>query len=142
MRHTRVTVAVVFLSAAALIAATGALAASPQAIYRDYADNGRLDGTYSPSDLRRALDNAVGQAYTPDKQKGLKPAVEKQVKGGTSGGTNGTSGGTNAGGTSPTAVKTTGGLPFTGLDLSLIVVGALGLVLLGGALRRFARQRS
>jgi hypothetical protein len=36
----------------------------------------------------------------------------------------------------------TGGLPFTGLDLSLIVAGALGLMLLGGALRRFARQRN
>ena len=48
--------AVVVLSAAALIAAPGALAASPQAIYRDYADNGRLDGKYSKRDLRAGLE--------------------------------------------------------------------------------------
>ena len=141
MGRTKIKAAVVVLSAAALIAASGALAASPQEIYRDYADNGKLDGKYTTSDLERALNNAVVQAYGHNKQKGLKPAVEKQVKSGTSG-TSGTSGGAAAGGTSPTAVTVSGGLPFTGLDLSLIVVGALGLVLLGGALRRFARQRS
>lgn len=130
--------AVVFLSAAALIAATGALAASPQEIYRDYADNGRLDGKYSSSDLDRALSNAVVQAYGNNKQKGLKPAVEKQIKN-TNSQTNGSQ---SAGGTSPTAVTTSGGLPFTGLDLSLITLGAFGLILLGAALRRFARQRA
>ena len=123
MSRTAIKAAVVIVSAAAMIAASGALAASPQQIYRDYADNGRLDGKYKPADLERALNNAVVQAYGHDKQKGLKPAVKKQVK-------------------SPTVVKVSGGLPFTGLDLSLIVVGALGLVLLGGALRRVARQRS
>lgn len=35
-----------------------------------------------------------------------------------------------------------GGLPFTGIDLNLIVAGALALVLIGVSLRRFARQRS
>jgi hypothetical protein len=132
MSRIKIKVAVVSLSAAALIAAPGALAASPQQIYRDYQDNGRLDGTYTRSDLVRALNNAVVQGYGSNKQKGLKPAVEKQV--------NKSSG---ASGTSPAAVKVSGGgLPFTGLDLSLMVVGALGLVLLGGALRRVARQRS
>jgi hypothetical protein len=143
MGRIRIKAAVVFLSAAALIAATGALAASPQAIYRDYADNGRLDGKYSSSDLDRALTNAVVQAYGNDKQKGLKPAVEKQIKntkGQTSGGQS--NGSQSAGGTSPAAVKTSGGLPFTGLDLSLITLGAFGLILLGAALRRFARQRA
>jgi hypothetical protein len=128
----------VFLSAAALIAASGALAASPQTIYRDYADNGRLDGKYSSSDLDKALTNAVVQAYGKDKQKGLKPAVEEEIKGQTSGGQSGS----GTGGTPPAAVTTSGGLPFTGLDLSLIALGALGLILLGAALRRFARQRA
>lgn len=127
--------AVVALSAAALIAAPGALAASPQAIYRDYADNGRLDGTYTKRDLQRALKNATLQGYPLGNQGGMKPAVEGQANGGS-----GTDGAT--GGTAPNAVKVNGGLPFTGLDLSLIFVGALGLVLLGGALRRFGRQRS
>ncbi len=136
MSRTSIKAAVVSLCAAALIAAPGALAASPQQIYRDYADNGKLDGTYTRSDLVRALNNAVVQGYGSNKQKGLKPAVEKQVN---ETQVNKTSG---ASGTSPAAVKVSGGLPFTGLDLSLIVVGALGLVLLGGALRRVARQRS
>ena len=70
MSRNRIKAAVVLLSAAALIAAPGALAASPQAIYRDYADNGRLDGKYTRSDLERALNNAVVQAYGHDKQKG------------------------------------------------------------------------
>jgi hypothetical protein len=132
MSRIKIKAAVVSLSAAALIAAPGALAASPQQIYRDYQDNGRLDGTYSRADLVRALNNAVVQGYGSNNQKGLKPAVEKQV--------NKPSG---ASGTSPASVKVSGGgLPFTGLDLSLIGVGALGLVLLGGALRRVARQRS
>jgi len=143
MIRARTKAIVVFLSAAALFAVSGALAASPQAIYRDYADNGRLDGKYSSSDLDRALTNAVVQAYGNDKQKGLKPAVEKQIKG-SKGQTSGGIAGQAAGGTSPRAVTTTtsGGLPFTGLDLSLITLGALGLILFGGALRRFARQRA
>ena len=138
MSRARAQAAVIVLFAAALIVAPGALATSPQTIYRDYADNGRLDGTYSASDLQRALDNAVVQAYGKDKQKGLKPAVEKQI--------NGTKGSQSnngqAGGTSPAAVKQSGGLPFTGLDLGLIALGALGLILLGAALRRVARQRA
>jgi hypothetical protein len=40
------------------------------------------------------------------------------------------------------AQSSSGGLPFTGLDLSLIVAGALGLILLGTLLRRGARQRA
>jgi hypothetical protein len=142
MSRNRFKAAFVFLSAAAFIAVPGALAASPQTIYRDYADNGRLDGTYSRPDLERALSDAVVQAYTGDDTSGLKPEVEKGTDNGTGTSGGSTGGGSGAGGTSPGAVQTTGGLPFTGLDLSLIVAGALGLMLLGGALRRFARQRN
>ena len=35
-----------------------------------------------------------------------------------------------------------GGLPFTGLDLSLMAVGALILLMVGASLRRYARRRS
>ncbi len=143
MGRARITTAVVFLSAAALIAAPGAFAASPQEIYNDYADNGKLDAKYAPSDLERALNNAVVQGYKPDNTTGLKPAVEEQVNEstGTSGSSGSSAGGSGtAGGTTP--AKTSGGLPFTGLDLSLIALGALGLILLGAALRRVARQRA
>jgi uncharacterized membrane protein YgcG len=164
MGRTRTGVAVVFVSAAAVIAASGALAATPQEIYRDYADNGRLDNKYSPADLDRALKDAVVQQYAPAGNEGLPPAVEEGNDGSTSGGTTsggttsgGTAGGTSGGGTSgggttaggtagassgTPAVQASGGLPFTGLDLGLIAAGALGLILLGTALRRVARQRA
>jgi hypothetical protein len=148
MGRSRMKAALVVLFAAALVAAPGALSATPQEIYSDYADNGRLDNAYTPADLERALMNAAVQAYGKPGTGGLKPAVEEEIDstpGGTNGGTNGgtaggTAGGQAGGGTSP--VQSSGGLPFTGLDLSLIAAGALGLILLGAALRRAARQRA
>jgi hypothetical protein len=132
--------------------ASGVLAATPQQIYKDYADNGRLDGKYAPADLDNALKSAAVQQYSPA-EGGLKPAVEEEQKetpventgGGTSGGTTGgptggTAGGQASSGASP--VQSSGGLPFTGLDLGLIAVGAFGLIMLGAALRRVARQRA
>jgi hypothetical protein len=127
-----------------LIAAPAAFSATPQEIYRDFADNGRLDANYQPADLEAALKHATAQAYPPAGTGGLKPAVEEEIDDPTSGGgggtTGGSPGGTSAGGTSP--VQSSGGLPFTGLDLSLIAAGALGLILLGAALRRVARQKA
>jgi hypothetical protein len=146
MGRTRMGVALVFLSAAAVIAASGALAATPQEIYRDYADNGRLDGKYTPADLRLALKSAAVQQYGSSGSEGLPPAVEGEIddstSGGTSGGTTagGSAGGQASSGTPP--VQASGGLPFTGLDLGLIAAGALGLILLGTALRRVAKQRA
>jgi hypothetical protein len=146
MGRTRMGVAVVFLSAVAVIAASGALAATPQEIYRDYADNGRLDGKYTPADLEAALKSAAVQQYGSPGNEGLPPAVEEEIddsaSGGTSGGTTagGSAGGQASSGTPP--VQASGGLPFTGLDLGLIAAGALGLILLGTALRRVAKQRA
>ncbi len=157
MGRSRYATAVVFTAAAALVAASGAVAATPQEIYRDYADNGTLDGQYAPADLDNALKSAAVQQYSPA-EGGLKPAVEEEqqetpkppvTSGGTSGGASGGSSGGTAGGTaggqasSGTApVQSSGGLPFTGLDLGLIAAGAFGLILLGTALRRVARQRA
>jgi len=140
MGRRRIGVAVIFLSAAALIAAMGAFAATPQEIYRDYADNGRLDGNYSPADLEQALKNAAVQQYGKPATGGLKPAVEEEID--DNGGATGGSAGGQAGGGTPPPVQSSGGLPFTGLDLGLMTVGALGLILLGVALRRVARQRA
>jgi hypothetical protein len=140
--------AVIFLSAAAVIAASGAFAATPQEIYRDYADNGRLDGQYSVTDLERVLKNAAVQQYGQPSGGGLPPAVEEEIDNGSSGGASGGSGGSSGGSAGGQAtsgvpsVTSSGGLPFTGLDLGLIVAGALGLILLGTALRRVARQRA
>jgi hypothetical protein len=39
-------------------------------------------------------------------------------------------------------VQSGGALPFTGLELSLVVVGAIGLALLGVMMRRASRERN
>lgn len=143
MGRSRIKTAVIALAAAALVAAPGAFSATPQEIYRDYADNGQLDNAYTPADLERVLKNAAVQQYGPGTVGGgLKPEVEEEIDDTPTGGSSpgGTAGGQTGGGTSP--VQTTGGLPFTGLDLSLIAAGALGLILLGAALRRVARQKA
>ena len=48
---------------AAAFAAPGAFAASSQQIYKDYADNGKIDGHYSRADLQRALRDVQVQGY-------------------------------------------------------------------------------
>ena len=61
MRRGRIITAVAALAGAAVVGVPGALAATPQQIYKDYQDNGRLDGAYSQKDLNRALRDAGGQ---------------------------------------------------------------------------------
>jgi hypothetical protein len=103
------------------------LAATPQQIYKDYADNGRLDGHYSKSDLNRALKSAVLQGYgSPNVNTGLAPSAQQQVAAVSSAQTGGSG----------------GGLPFTGVDLAFMVAGGGMLVLLGLGLRRAARSNS
>jgi hypothetical protein len=104
--------------AAALMLVPAAPAATPTQIYRDYADNGRLDGHYSRSDLDRALKDAVLQGYgSPNVQ----PALQQEL-------------GESAGAGS-------GALPFTGLDLALLVVGGSALLLTGAGLRRLVKSK-
>jgi hypothetical protein len=98
------------------VPAGAAGAATPKQIYRDYADNGRLDGTYTQSELNAALQDAVLQGYGA-------PNVTAEL-------------GQEAG----AAVGARGLLPFTGRDLSLMVLGGGGLLLLGFGLRRIARK--
>jgi opacity protein-like surface antigen len=120
--------------AAISIAVPAGLAATPQQIYRDFADNGRLDGHYSKSDLQRAERNLVLQGYTPNTTT-TKNAIEKASK--KAGGVKGASKSSGV-----PAVKKSGGLPFTGLDLALISVGGISLLGFGAGLRRFARRTS
>jgi hypothetical protein len=76
--------------AAMLVWAPGALAASPKEIYRDLADNGRLDGTYTQAELRAFLQNATVQGYG-NPVVGVVPPV--QTPGGPGGSGPGESGG-------------------------------------------------
>jgi hypothetical protein len=90
------------------------LAASPQQIYRDLADNGRLDRRYSQADLARAfnLERVVGTDETPVRR----PSAVKP---------------------SPVSAKSTGRkVPFSGLDLALLTAGGGPLLLMALGLRR------
>jgi hypothetical protein len=104
--------------ALSLAVAPAAMGATPQQIYRDYADNGRLDQTYSRADLQRAQRDAALQGYP---KVGVQGAVEQAL--------------------GAQAVKARGGLPFTGLDLALLAAGGAMLLTVGTGLRRFSRAK-
>lgn len=94
-------------------------AATPRQIYQDYADNGRLDGTYTRSELNAVIKDAVLQGYgAPTVETELRQEAEAQQAG---------------------AVQR-GFLPFTGMDLALMVLGGGGLLVLGFTLRRIGRK--
>jgi len=109
----------VIASVALALGAGSALGATPQQIYRDYADNGRLDHKYSQADLQRALRDAALQGYP---SVGVQGAVEQAL--------------------GARAVKTNGGLPFTGLDLALLGAGGALLLVAGTGLRKLGRNKS
>ena len=106
----------------ALLLTGSAGAATPQQIYRDLADNGRLDQKYSRADLDKALNNASLPAYARP-ERALRGPQTRPVPA-----------------VVPTASVDDGrSLPFTGLDAALF--GAVGgpLLLLGAGMRRYAR---
>jgi hypothetical protein len=126
-------VVTVACTVAAAVGAPGAFGATPQQIYKDYADNGRLDQHYSSADLKRALKDAVVQGYgRPTSSAGLAPTIKKKLAGGVAASPR----------SLPAAKRAGGALPFTGLDLALMVTGGLGLLMLGAGLRRFARSKA
>ncbi len=100
----------------ALVFATGAAAATPQQIYKDLADNNRLDRRYSYDDLQRALAGDFRRSLRDHRanQPGRVPSALPPAD---------SDGGRGA-------------LPFTGLDVALLTAGGGPLLLLGVALRR------
>ncbi len=119
---------VTVLVALALLVATAATAATPTQIYRDYQDNGRLDGRYSVADLQAALQSPAVQGYGgPTIVPGMRREVRRKL---------GEQHGVN------TTNKATGGLPFTGFDLALLTAGGALLLTVGFGLRRVAKQKS
>lgn len=114
-------VALAVVSILGLVGAGQALAASPQEIYADLADNGRLDKRYSEADIARAfnLQKVVG---TDEQAPPAARTTRRDVA----------------------ASKRSGGkVPFTGLDLALLTMGGGPLLLIGmGLRRRFAPTAS
>ena len=101
----------------ALMCVGSALAASPQRIYKDLADNGRLDGNYSRADIRRALN--LQQVVKTDRS--LSPPATRRPAAVPAAGT---------------GKASAGRVPFTGLDVVLLLVGGGPLLLIGIGLRR------
>ena len=114
---------VLTLATVSLLAFAGpASAASPQKIYRDLADNGRLDHHYSKRDINRALHMPSLQRYELDTARSQPDRTPS----------------THA---TPVAAEKARALPFTGIDLALF--GGVGgpLLLLGAGLGRLVRLR-
>src|SRR5437867_4146521 len=76
----RIRVILGMISAAVLLGAPAAFAATPQQVYNDMADNGRLDGRYSAAQIQSTLGDPSVQGYgSPtviSKLKGAGPCVE------------------------------------------------------------------
>jgi hypothetical protein len=123
MRHVpRALTATVAAWLGALLLTASAGAATPQQIYGDLADNGRLDRKYSRADLDKALNNPSLPAYARPEQVPRTPQARPVPR------------------VVPTdSVNDSRSLPFTGLDAALF--GAVGgpLLLLGAGMRRFVR---
>lgn len=113
---------VLVLIVAALAFAGPASAASPQKIYKDLADNGKLDGKYRRADVARAFN--LERVIRTDQQ----PLVRRP----------------EAVTPRPTsAAKRSGSrIPFTGLDLALLTVGGGPLLLIAVGLRRRVGTRA
>lgn len=106
----------------------GSAAAGPRDVYKDWADNGRLDRTYTAAELNAARNDTTLQGYG---EAGFQPAIDKKLA--------------VLGARSPEkAVATTGRsgtLPFTGIDLALLLGGGILLLLVGGGMRRMGRPK-
>ena len=117
-----------------LLVSSAAVAASPREVYADYVDNGRLDATYTRAELESALRSATLAGYKDAGNVGrMKTEIRRKLGAGAPAGAQQSLGASGSAG---------GTLPFTGVDLALIIGGAVFLLGLGGGLRRVARTRS
>jgi hypothetical protein len=120
--------AVFAVVAVALLVAPASFAATPEQVYRDYAEDSRLDSSYTVADLQAALQSPVVQGYGEEEVvTGLQPAIQSQI----------------AAQQQPSlgTVQESEGLPFTGLDLALLTAGGLFLLAFGASLRRLAKAK-
>ena len=99
-----------------LVAAGPAAAATPQQIYKDLADNGKLDAKYRRADVARAF-NLERVIRTDRPRPTRRPAAFTPRP-------------------SSPGKRSSSRLPFTGLDLALLTVGGGPLLLIGIGLRR------
>jgi hypothetical protein len=113
------------VGAAATLALLGggtAFAATPQEIYRDLADNGRLDGRYTRAEVERAFN--LPPVVGTDKRE---PTARKPIAVPAAG---------EAAPTSRASKRSDRRVPFSALDVALLVAGGGPLLLIGAGLRR------
>ncbi|HEX2292839.1 MAG TPA: hypothetical protein VHH55_05955 [Gaiellaceae bacterium] len=107
----------------ALVLTGSASAATPQQIYRDLVDNGRLDRPYKRAELERAFNLNPRVATDPRPPTVRRPIAEAPE--------------------SPPRARPAGRntrLPFSALDAALLVAGGGPLLLIGIGLRRRAAR--
>jgi hypothetical protein len=95
-----------------------AYAATPQQIYNDYEDNGRLDGTYTDAELIAYLNSAYVHQYGDPTTLTELDSLVRSI------------------------LSARDRFPFTGFEIALFVIGALALAGTGLGLRRWARGRT
>ncbi len=124
MARTRRLIAAGFVLSLALAGGSAASAASPQEIYRDLGDNGVLDGNYTRGEIERALNPR--QVLGTDARR---PALSSKRN---------LDGPEPVGAATPAPEARGDGrrVPFSGLDLALLIAGGAPLLLIGAGLRR------
>jgi hypothetical protein len=120
MRVHRRLAAVGAAAALALLGAGSAFAATPQQIYRDLVDNGRLDGKYTRAEIERAFD--LSPVVGTDKRE---PTARKPIAVPEEG----------AQAARP-AGRSHRQVPFSAIDAALLVAVGGPLLLIGAGLRR------
>jgi hypothetical protein len=112
------------IAALALVGAGSALAATPQQIYRDLADNGRLDRRYTPAEIEQAFN--LRQVLRTDQRKPTSSRRRPLL------------GPESDAAAQPAVLTERSGrrLPFSGIDLALLTAGGGPLLLIGAGLRR------
>ena len=124
------------VAGATLFAAPTALAASPQDIRKDLADNGRLDERYTQAEIDAALRDPSAAIYplvvSPTESSG--PGTDDVLSTGVLG--------AEAQGNVLGAEAEQGSLPFTGAELALFGLAGVALVASGLLMRSASRNRS
>jgi hypothetical protein len=127
MRRIRFILPLVALALCALPAAAAADGGTTQAIVQDVAKDGKVDGSYTQSQLKAALKNPLLKQY------GGQGAVESVL-------TKSTPKKTTTTTDEPPATGPSNNLPFTGSDVFLFVIVGGALVAAGLVLRRLGRR--
>ncbi|MHB9149900.1 MAG: hypothetical protein ACYC33_07465 [Thermoleophilia bacterium] len=115
-----------------------ALAASPQDIYNDYADNAKLDGTYTIAEIEAYLNDATVNQYGSAAVLTPLNALATKVLGAMKAGDTFAVALAKALGTTPSDDDRSE-FPFTGMELLIIALGAVVLIGGGLTLRRASR---